>query len=116
MHTPKVVVGAHYGLGSWLAQRVTAVILAVYFVFLFVAWLVSGDLDYRSWVALFSSPFMRVATLLAAIALSWHTWVGIRDIYMDYIKPTGLRLALQAGTVILLVAYAVWAIVILWSV
>ena len=26
----RVVTGAHYGLGSWLAQRVTAVVIALY--------------------------------------------------------------------------------------
>jgi succinate dehydrogenase / fumarate reductase membrane anchor subunit len=37
---------------------------------------------------------MRVATLLFAASLAWHAWVGVRDIIMDYIKPTGLRLVL----------------------
>ncbi len=28
----RLVVGAHYGLGAWLGQRLTAVLMAVYFI------------------------------------------------------------------------------------
>ena len=40
----------------------------------------------------------------------------MRDIYMDYIKPTGVRLVLQVGTIVLLAGYACWAVLILWRV
>jgi succinate dehydrogenase / fumarate reductase membrane anchor subunit len=35
---------------------------------------------------------------------------------MDYIKPTGIRLFLQVATVLALVGYACWAVIILWRV
>jgi succinate dehydrogenase / fumarate reductase membrane anchor subunit len=40
----------------------------------------------------------------------------VRDIYMDYVKPTGARLVLQVATVVALVGYALWAVIILWRV
>src|SRR5204862_6742399 len=40
MVTPRrIVVGAHYGLGSWLAQRITAVIMALYSLILLVGFM-----------------------------------------------------------------------------
>jgi succinate dehydrogenase / fumarate reductase membrane anchor subunit len=57
---------------------------------------------------------MRVATLLFAVSLAWHAWVGMRDIWMDYVKPDGLRLALQVLTVLLLACYLGWTVQILW--
>ena len=116
MTTKRIVTGAHYGLKDWLAQRITAVVLVVYLVYLLGAYLLHrGPFDYSSWFQLFSSPFMKVATLLAALALMWHAWIGVRDIWMDYIKPTGLRLLLEVLTVIVLLAYAAWTAVILWG-
>ena len=50
------------------------------------------------------------------VSLLYHAWIGVRDIFMDYIKPVGLRLALSAATVVLLVAYLGWTIQILWGV
>jgi succinate dehydrogenase / fumarate reductase, membrane anchor subunit len=116
MTTRRIVVGAHYGLRDWLAQRVSAVVLLAYTLLLLGAVLFTRDLDYGSWAGMFSTVWMKVATLLAVLALSWHAWVGVRDIYMDYIKPTGVRLVLQVATVVALVGYAIWAVIILWRV
>ena len=116
MTTKRIVTGAHYGLRDWMAQRITAVVLAVYTVILLVAIVAGPELSYRSWAVLFSSAWMKVLTLLAFACLCWHAWIGVRDIYMDYIKPTAIRLLLQVLTIVLLAGYACWAVIILWSV
>jgi succinate dehydrogenase / fumarate reductase, membrane anchor subunit len=64
---------------------------------------------------LFEPQWMRLATLVFLLSLFWHAWIGMRDILMDYVKSTLLRLALQIVVALLLVAYAGWAIQILWS-
>jgi succinate dehydrogenase / fumarate reductase membrane anchor subunit len=110
----RVVVGAHYGVGSWLAQRVTAVIMVIYSVILLALLLRRGPIDYGAWRALFGHGWMRVATLLFAVSLGWHAWVGMRDILMDYAKHDGLRLALQVITVVVIAIYLGWAVQILW--
>ena len=110
----RVIVGAHYGLRDWLAQRVTAVIMAVYSVIVLVVLLGAQPINYGVWRDLFAQGWMRVATLLFAASLAWHAWVGVRDIIMDYIKPTGLRLALEAVVLLTLAGYLAWAIQILW--
>ena len=91
----RLVVGAHYGMRDWLAQRITAAIMAVYTVIVAVIVLINVPLKYAGWQSLFAQGWMRVATLLFAFSLGWHAWVGARDILMDYIKHDGLRLALQ---------------------
>lgn len=116
MTTRRIVVGAHYGLRDWLAQRISAVVLLLYTLLLLGAILFGPPLSYGAWASLFSSVWMKVASLLAVVALIWHAWVGVRDIYMDYIKPTGVRLFLQVATVLALVGYACWAVIILWRV
>ncbi|MCM5569095.1 succinate dehydrogenase, hydrophobic membrane anchor protein [Burkholderiaceae bacterium FT117] len=116
MTTKRLIVGAHYGLRDWLAQRITAVIIAAYTLVL-LGWLFAlPELTYGSWAGMFASTWMKVLTLLALVSLVWHAWVGVRDIFMDYIKPTGLRLFLLIATIVALVGYGIWAIMILWSV
>ena len=115
MVTPRrIVVGAHYGLGSWLAQRITAVIMALYSLILLVGFMSGRPVSYGDWKALFQHGWMRVATLLFAVSLAWHAWVGVRDIVMDYIKPDGLRLALQVVTILVLFSYVGWTVQVLW--
>jgi succinate dehydrogenase / fumarate reductase, membrane anchor subunit len=110
----RLVVGAHYGLRDWLAQRVTAAIMALYSVIVAAIVFINTPLSYPVWKDLFARGWMRVATLLFAASLAWHAWVGVRDILMDYIRPDGLRLTLQIFTLLLLAAYLGWAVQILW--
>ena len=115
MTTKRIVVGAHYGMRDWLAQRFTAVTMAVYTLVL-LGWLVMlPELSYGTWAGMFASGWMKVLTLLALIALAWHAWIGVRDIFMDYVRATGPRLALQAAAGFALVFYALWAVSILWG-
>jgi succinate dehydrogenase / fumarate reductase membrane anchor subunit len=111
----RVIVGAHYGLRDWLAQRITAVVMAVYILALAGILLVCPPQHYGDWRALFENQFMRVATFVFFISLFWHAWVGVRNIFMDYVKPTAVRLGLEMLAILVLVAYAGWATQILWS-
>ena len=114
MTTNRIVTGAHYGLRDWLAQRITAVIMAVYSVIVVLVLLTSKPITYGVWRDLFAHGWMRVATLLFMASLAWHAWVGVRDILMDYIKPAGLRLALEVLVLLTIAGYTGWTIQILW--
>ena len=108
-------VGAHYGLGDWLSQRVTAIVMIVYTVLFLGIVLWHGGLDYAAWKALFSGNAFRIATFVLMVALLWHAWVGVRNILMDYVKPAYVRLTLQVLVIGVLVGYAGWTIQLLWN-
>jgi succinate dehydrogenase / fumarate reductase membrane anchor subunit len=110
----RIVVGAHYGLRDWLSQRVTAALMALFTIVLIAQLLFGGPLGYERWAAIFSAQWMKLLSFVVIVALLYHVWVGMRDIWMDYIKPVGLRLALQVFTIVWLVGCAGWAIQVLW--
>ena len=115
----RLVVGAHYGTLDFLAQRVTAVIMAIYTVVIIGGILFSSELNFETWRGLFSFtvgslPLGQLLATLFFLSLSWHAWIGVRDIWMDYVKPTGIRLTLHVLTITALVGYTAWAAAILW--
>jgi len=111
----RLVVGAHYGLRDWLAQRVTAGLMAIFTVLVLAQLLiVKGPIGYDLWAGIFASQWMKVLTFTVILSLLYHVWVGMRDIWMDYIKPVGIRLAMHALTIIWLVGCAGWAVQVLW--
>ena len=112
----RLVVGAHYGLKDFLAQRVTAVVMAVYTVVLLAAFLLSKDTSYQSWAGLFANQWMKLLTFVAFLSRTYHAWIGVRDIWMDYVKPVAVRLTLQVLTILWLVGCAGYAAQILWRV
>jgi len=109
------VIGAHYGLRDWLAQRVTAVVMVIYSVLFVVMLLKLPQFDFPSWKAMWTASWMRYATLLFLLSLLLHAWIGMRNIFMDYIKNTGVRLTLYVLVILALVAYGAWAVQILWG-
>ncbi len=109
------VSGAHYGLRDWLAQRVTAVVMVIYSVLFVVMLLKLPQFDFVNWKAMWSGSLMRYATLLFLLSLFFHAWIGMRNIFMDYVKNTGMRLTLYALVILALVAYGAWAVQILWG-
>ena len=111
----RIVVGAHYGLRDWLSQRVTAVLMAL-FTLVVLAHVVfsKGPIGYHLWAGIFAAQWMKVLTFSVIVALAWHVWVGVRDVFMDYIQPVGLRLTLQVFTIVWLVGCAGWGFQGLW--
>jgi succinate dehydrogenase / fumarate reductase membrane anchor subunit len=111
----RLVVGAHYGLRDWLSQRITAALMVLFTLLLLGQVLLTrGPIGYETWAGIFAAQWMKVLTFTVIIALAWHVWVGMRDIWMDYIKPVWLRLSLQVFTIVWLVGCAGWAIQVLW--
>jgi len=115
MVSPRDPVGAHYGIKDWLLQRLTAVIMAAYTLLVLAIVLWNGGIEYALWKALFGDGAFKLATFLFMVALLYHAWIGVRDIYMDYLKPVGIRLTLELLSVAVLIAYLGWTIDILWG-
>jgi len=111
----RLVTGAHYGLRDWMAQRLTAALMAL-FTFLVLAQVIfsSGEIGYDLWAGIFHPQWMRALTFTVFLALTYHVWVGMRDIWMDYIKPVGIRLGLQIFTMVWLLSCMGWAVQVLW--
>jgi succinate dehydrogenase / fumarate reductase, membrane anchor subunit len=111
----RIVVGAHYGVRDWLSQRVTAALMALFtLVVLGQIMLNKGTMGYDKWAGIFSSQWMKTLTFVVIVAMLYHVWVGMRDIWMDYIQAVGIRLLMQVFTIVWLVACAGWAIQVLW--
>ncbi len=104
--------GAHTGTGTWLLQRATALALAVLLPLLLGRVLASLPVDYAGWQAIFAPLWVRVALTLAASALALHAWVGMRDLFMDYVKATAVRLALEWAVLAVLAGSMVWLLLV----
>ena len=111
----RIVVGAHYGLRDWLSQRITGGLMALFTVILLAQMIFTrGPIGYDLWAGIFAAQWMKVLTFSVIVSLLYHVWVGMRDVWMDYVQPVAIRLALQIFTIVWLVGCAGWAIQVLW--
>ena len=111
----RIVTGAHYGLRDWLVQRITAVMIAAYTLFMAGYLVLHPNLDYNVWTGLFSNQVMRSFSLLFLLAVFAHAWIGVRDVVMDYVKSAGIRLAIYVVVILALLLYVIWSVQILWG-
>lgn len=117
------------GLSDWVIQRVTAVVLLAYTVFIVVA-VFGCDLSYAEWKGLFDQTWVRVFSVAALLSTAMHAWIGLWCISTDYLishvlrikandyvasKANILRWAFQAVSALVLFTYVVWGIQILWG-
>ena len=111
----RAVTGAHYGLTDWLVQRVTAVLMTIYLIVLASVLFVVVPQDYMAWKNIFSHQWMRIATFVFFMCVFWHAWIGVRNVLMDYVHHTAIRLIVQIAVITVLLFYLVWTAEILWS-
>jgi succinate dehydrogenase / fumarate reductase membrane anchor subunit len=73
-----------------------------------------GPIGYDKWAGIFASQWMKVLTFAVIVALLWHVWVGMRDIWMDYVKPWQSACCCRSFTIVWLTGCAGWAVQVLW--
>lgn len=104
------------GLYDWMIQRVTAVVLLSYTLFMIGYLLLNPEMDFNQWKSLFEHTAMRIFTLLLVLSFAAHAWIGLWSVTTDYIKATGLRFIVQSVSGLMTFVYVVWGIQIIWGV
>lgn len=111
------------GLYDWVIQRVSAVVLAAYAIFITGFIVLTPDVQYADWEELFGCLPVRVFSLAALISIAVHAWIGLWAVLTDYLttrlmgaKATVLRILCQAVLAMINMAYVVWGIEIIWGI
>lgn len=104
------------GLLDWIIQRVSAVVIAVYILFLLFYCISTPGMDFYSWQILFQNPWMRTFSIIFLLMLSYHAWIGIWTVITDYIKITAIRFLVQWLIILALLGFFFWGVAILWGV
>jgi len=110
------------GISDWYIQRLSSYVMAAYVVFLVGFVLASEALTFEVWSTLFDQTWMQLATLVTLLATCAHAWIGMWTVGTDYLRSRTmgaggdrLRGLYQVVCGLLLVAYVLWGIKILWG-
>jgi succinate dehydrogenase / fumarate reductase membrane anchor subunit len=80
------------GLRAWLLQRISAVYLMGFSLYLLLHFLLNPPADHAAWLAWLNAPLVSTAWAMFFVALLLHAWVGIRDVIIDYVHSLAVRL------------------------
>lgn len=98
------------GLRAWLLQRVTALYLLLFVPYLIATFIISPPANFEAWRLWVVSPLNSIGILLFFLALLLHVWVGVRDVLMDYVHHSALRVGVLSFMAIGLTACGLWAL------
>lgn len=98
------------GLRPWMLQRLTAVAMLLFLLYVGLHFLFVPTQGFEAWRAWARSPVVAVCAVTFFVVLLLHAWIGLRDVLMDYVKPLALRTALLSVLAIVLTAFALWAL------
>lgn len=101
------------GLKAWWVQRVSALYMLLFVLFLLTSFALQPLHAFPQWHAWLARPGTSIAFLVFFAALLGHMWVGLRDVLLDYAKPAGLRNALLAAVAVGLLILGAWLLWIL---
>ncbi|MEO5765115.1 MAG: succinate dehydrogenase, hydrophobic membrane anchor protein [Casimicrobiaceae bacterium] len=102
------------GLRAWLVQRVSAVYMLVFILFVLTHFLIDPPNSYLSWHDWVMSPGIHISASIFFAALLAHAWVGVRDVIIDYVHPIAVRVSAFALLGLGLTGIGAWVIRILW--
>lgn len=104
---------AKEGVGHWWIQRVTAAALLPLVIWLLVTLALLDGRDYASLLAWVARPVNSVLLIATALALFWHSALGLRVIIEDYTASKGLKFGLIIAVNL---SHALFAIVSIFAV
>ncbi|VAW69165.1 hypothetical protein MNBD_GAMMA10-3329 [hydrothermal vent metagenome] len=96
------------GLRPWMIQRVSAVYIGFYIVYLVVLFAIDSPLNANDWAHWVATPYNSIAIALFLIAVLWHAWIGVRDIVLDYVPNVVARLLVLTLTGGVIIGSGLW--------
>ena len=111
----RVTSSSHSGLSEWLLQRLSAVYLGLFVFYVMLRFWFWPVADFETWQGWLTFPLVRIAWLLAFASLLVHAWIGIRSVFLDYLKPFRLRFVVSIVFATGLIATGLWVIDILYG-
>lgn len=96
------------GLRPWVIQRVSAVYMLLFILYAMFCFYSAESITYESWKSWLYNPFNTTVVGVFVIALLFHSWIGMRDVVLDYVHNTMLRIFMLAMLLGVLLGCGLW--------
>ena len=101
------------GLRPWVIQRVSAVYLALFFIYAAYCYFSAEVIAYHAWKDWLYNPFNTTVSGIFVIAILFHAWIGMRDVVLDYVHNIMIRIFILAVFIGVLIGSGLWVFRIL---
>lgn len=103
------------GLRPWVIQRVSAIYIVMFILYACYSFLSADAATFENWKSWLYNPFNTTVIGIFVIALLFHSWIGMRDVVLDYVHNIMLRIFILALLIGVLIGCGLWVFRILLS-
>lgn len=110
------------GLYDWIMQRVSAIIVGIYFVVVLGYIIAHPGMDFAAWKAFMGSLTMQVSNTIVFFMIAIHGWIGMWTVTTDYLTglafkkhATGIRLVAQVVFALATCVYLLLGLYFIWG-
>ncbi len=96
------------GLRPWVIQRVSAVYIVLFILYAAFCFFTADAISHESWKNWLYDPFNTTVIGIFVIALLFHSWIGMRDVVLDYVHNIMLRIFILGMLLGVLIGSALW--------
>ena len=97
------------GINAWLWQRISALYLGGFLIYLTSILLCSGTMTFIQWQQWLADPVHSTLILIGFVMLFLHAWIGIKDVAIDYISSLLVR------SIVLMLLGLAFMVALVWS-
>lgn len=101
------------GLRPWVIQRVSAVYIVFYILYAIASLYMADSLSFDAWRSWLYAPVNTSLLGIFVFALLFHTWIGMRDVVLDYVHNIMLRIFVLGILLGVLIGSGLWVFRIL---
>ena len=96
-----------------MIQRVSAVYIVFFILYISLGFFTADVISYQSWKNWLYDPFNTTVVGIFVMALLFHSWIGMRDVILDYVHNIMLRIFILGVLLGILIGSALWVFRIL---
>jgi succinate dehydrogenase / fumarate reductase membrane anchor subunit len=96
------------GLNGWLLQRLTALFLVFWTLVVLDKFIFAAPESFAAWQAWVGAPMCTTGFLIAIIAILSHAWIGLHEVFIDYLHDWRVRLTALSLFGLLLIGCGLW--------
>ena len=104
------------GFWDWVLQRVSALVILSYSIFMAAFFWTHSGLDYATWMSLCSNFWFKLGTFLTFLFIVIHAWIGLWMVVGDYIHCKFLAKTINIALILSYAAMLIFLAQLLWSI
>jgi len=96
------------GIRPWIVQRLSALVMVAVLLTFMATMMLAAPSNFQEWQDFLAGGVWNTVLIIFWLSLFAHAWIGMRDVFMDYIAHDALRFVTLGSFAFFIIAMIIW--------